>query len=222
MVGDVIVHVGLHKTGTTFLQQMVFPKLMGVNFVNLTGTVRYDILGVDVKPGINLISREGLSGHPFEPDRALYFERDVIARNLKKVFPSARIIVGVRDKDAWVKSLYKQYFKMKPGGTFNGFMKVFDKRYLDFEGYISLLESLFSDVYVYHYENLKDDFDGFIDGIVDFVGVSRPSGITNVVYNRSLSDGQEKLLGGVYSFGLFGYRCLKFVLEKGNRRVAKR
>ena len=85
-VFNVIVHLGLHKTGTTSLQQQVFPKLAGVKFVDrmtsAASRVIYSLgtrdpiywdsvqaraaLTAEFEPQqINLISSEALSGSLF-------------------------------------------------------------------------------------------------------------------------------------------------------------
>ena len=56
---NIVIHLGLHKTGTTFLQQEIFPKLAGVNY-----KVYFDENKYEFNDEINLISCESLSGSP--------------------------------------------------------------------------------------------------------------------------------------------------------------
>ena len=61
---SMIVHVGLHKTGTTFLQREIFPKIKNVNY-------NRDVFWVkNYKNKINVISNEWLSGQPYHGDSA--------------------------------------------------------------------------------------------------------------------------------------------------------
>lgn len=223
---DIVLHVGLHKTATTFLQEEVFPKLdeTKVNFINLTGQTNADtVLGISLDCNrINLISREGFSGFPYEIEKdypsMTATMRERIAVNLYKMFPHARVIIGVRDKEDWLHSLFRQHAKMKPNlASFKEFRKRFDDRYLDFEGYISLLEVLFKDVYVYKFETLKEDYQEFTDGICKFIGVDTPDDVENVVYNKGWSKGQQQLVTAAYSIFRKGYMVFRHMMELANR-----
>jgi hypothetical protein len=212
---DVVVHVGLHKTATTFLQREIFPKLENVNFIKLNAGHPGDILYVELDDSrINVISSESLSGYPFlvhdDVDAAC---RDRMAIRLNRIFPNARIIVGIRDKDDWLQSLYKQYFKTRPMNTEKTFLEFFDEGYLDHEGYISLLRELFPEVYVYRYEQLCDSPDDFVKGICDFIGVPVPDW-SNVRHNVSLSDGQERIFRAISGYAFKGYRFVKRLVDK--------
>ena len=81
-------HIGLHKTGTTFLQQAVFPKWQGINYIpedKLEFLVRMD------EKQDYLLSREGLSGKNW----AHAEER---AKNINKLNTTSTM--GVRSKFA--------------------------------------------------------------------------------------------------------------------------
>lgn len=211
---NIIIHLGLHKTATTFLQKEIFPKLEGVKFFDLSNTEKnVSVLTIELdKNKINLISNEELSGRPYKMSAK---QRDILLKNLKKVYPNAKIIIGLREKDEWIESLYKQYIKMKPTGTRSYFMEHFDKAYLDHESYVDLIKSLFDDVYIYHYEKLKSKPNEFVDGICKFIGVETPKW-ENVVHNKSVSSGQEDLMKAFYGIARKLYLIFrKYVLEKG-------
>ena len=109
---EIIFHIGLHKTGTTFLQRYVFPKLKNVNLFCTDGRPFNGIEDLE-KDKINLISIENLSGSPFSSNE---FTRYTIMEELAKLYPNAKIIVTFRNKNSWLKSLYSQY--IKTGGTY--------------------------------------------------------------------------------------------------------
>ena len=148
MSKDMIIHVGLHKTGTTFLQREVFSKMD------------------------NVYSTESLSGEPYFGFGNAYWNRELLAKGMREYFGDVKIIVGVRNKEDWVKSVYRQvivsrwYFKSYDYWRKNDFEDIM----LDFEGYIDLLKSLFSEVYVYHYEDLQERPEEFMKGLFDFIG----------------------------------------------------
>lgn len=226
---DVVLHVGLHKTATTFLQQEVFPKLDrcdSVNYVNLSGGNNYDdILAVPIQERkINIISREKLSGVPYIIEDKPYLSRVearmLIARRLANVFLGARVLVGVRDKDDWLRSVFRQQSKMNPVYSSYRYFRdeLFHDELLDFEGYIELLKELFSDVYVYRYEDLKEDYMSFVDGICRWIGVETPGGIENQVYNRGWSESQRQIVSAVTNMARKGYLVFRHIMEWSNRK----
>jgi len=213
----IFVHVGLHKTGTTFLQEEIFSKLKNVNYIHQPRTflqkdiyskvpkVRVSFFKPDktlddipeFEPNlssdkINIISRESLSGAP----SVGYIDGDVrytIADRIKKNYPDSKIIVGLREKNSWLYSSYGQY--VRSGGTFSyndWFEKVFDHKYLDFDGYIDYLEELFDDVYVYKLEELKSNTKVFVNNLCDFIGVNIPKYELRV-HNKGFDEKQMKL-----------------------------
>ena len=155
----IFIHVGLHKTGTTFLQREIFPKLQSDK--------------------IRIISNEALSGIPHQPvhhaDGLGYFERYQLADYIHFRFPDARIIVGLREKKSWVFSCYCQYVKTGGFLCFDDWRRdVFYEKYLDFDGYVDYLRSCFPSVYVYYFEDLQRDVNSFVKGLCDFIGVDVP------------------------------------------------
>jgi len=169
-MGKIIVHVGYPKTGSTFLQKDVFPKIKNVNF--LTNDLNnFDFKNVK-KDKLNILSREGLFGLPHESDLKTGYQR---INEIKKNFPDAHIILIIREKKPWIKSLYKQY--ITGGGKYNfkkWFLNNFDLGFLDYEKNIKYLEKNFKQVLVLKFENLKKDPDKFVKDICDFIGVEVP------------------------------------------------
>jgi hypothetical protein len=133
---QIILHVGLHKTGTTFLQERVFPALPGVRFVHplhyaqpSDGPIERFILElmfrnaacIDVERHRKriygwlaqlhehtvLISSEAIVGWPIENHSNLAVNAEYLAR----VFPTAKIWLVVRRQDRWVESAYAQLLK---------------------------------------------------------------------------------------------------------------
>jgi hypothetical protein len=93
---EIIVHLGLHKTGTTYLQKCVFPRLDGVEVQHLM-----QICQVKFKSDkrVLLISSEGLlSSMPHYPDNCTV-EDSIEA--LHRIYPNAKIILGVRRDIRW-------------------------------------------------------------------------------------------------------------------------
>ena len=54
---EIFIHIGMHKTGSSFLQNEIFPKL-DINYFRPKDEYI-------IKPGKNLISNESFMGNPF-------------------------------------------------------------------------------------------------------------------------------------------------------------
>ena len=138
-----IIHIGLHKTSSTFLQKNIFPlceeyQLFTRPFTQLNhwfNRLQYEDASLFDSNGMNsflennilkynkfIISDESLSGKPVGYS---YINRTMIAKRLKLFFPSAEIIIFLRDQQDIIKSHYSSYIKM-PYGTLkiNNFLSV--------------------------------------------------------------------------------------------------
>lgn len=125
----ILLHVGYHKTATTWLQNSVFrpehgfPQVMThpqvFEHIVTPHGLAYDAQAVRdlVAPrlgaggGVDVISLESLSGNPFYGGR----ESDDYAQRLKAAFPQARILLSIREQMAIIASVYMQY--LLRGGT---------------------------------------------------------------------------------------------------------
>jgi len=194
-VGDVILHLGLHKTGTTFLQKYIFPKLDGVFYANPIRPLgfRQCIITKKIVDNIpTLISYEGLSRHNYINDNEISMCE--IASRLGKVFPDARAFVVLRNPDSWLRSLYNEYAKYDGRLPFDMWRtNIFDERDLDFEGYVSHLKSVFSDVLVLDYEYLRDDPHSFVNKLCRWIGTETPD-FKIIGSNVSFNNRQLKFL----------------------------
>lgn len=214
---QLFLHIGFHKTATTFLQRAVFPHFGGVNYIKqeviypvLRRIMVQDPLVFDYqkaqceilshcKDGKNLISAEGLSGNPF----LQYMNRLVILDKLKQMFPNTKIIVGIRCQKDIIVSLYKQYVKV--GGTKRISDFIHPKQiigepiqdFLDLETfkywpYLKRIEEYFgsNNIYIYVYEDLLRDKKEFIKGILNFLGVRDNPYLDDKKYNVGFTNSE--------------------------------
>jgi hypothetical protein len=126
-----IIHIGLHKTATTYLQENVWPTLTDFTLLSRPFTQHnhafnqlqyaddslYDpeLLTAILKqiPSQNLLlSDESFSGKPLSFS---YLNRSMIANRLYQHFPNAEIILFLRDQKDIIKSHYNSYIKMPYG-----------------------------------------------------------------------------------------------------------
>lgn len=186
---EIIIHIGLHRTGTTFLQKEVFEKLP-INYIFDDAIHR-----IEIKPGINLISNEGLSlSMPHSKTNRLQ-----VLDHLNKLFPNARIIIGLREKKSWLKSCYSRY--MLSGGIleFDVYKYQCKSNVIDFDSYLKEVQKRFSNIYIYHFEDLKKKHRHTIKGICDYIGVDAPD-YKMVTRNASLTDRQLRTLSWLNYF----------------------
>lgn len=120
----IYLHLGMPKTGTTFLQARCFSHLKGIryqdaNTIELVERIIYSnpiLLDLkDVKQEIDslvekvdeeslLISHERLFGDMLRN----YYDNVYLTGCLKLIFPNAKIIIVIRKQDDLVESIYKQ------------------------------------------------------------------------------------------------------------------
>jgi len=161
---DVIIHIGLQKTGTTFIQEEIFKRInvryvRNINFTNLC-------FKRDKK---TIIANEALSGNPYS-DKV---DRFRVIDALHKLFPNAKIIVGYRDSFDMIKSLYSQYIRNGGCDKYDIGNTIVD--YTNNKKYIEHIQSLFKDVFVYNYNtDIKVDKKQFIKRLCDFIGEPVP------------------------------------------------
>lgn len=127
-----LIHIGYHKTATTWLQRSVFVSrdagfaLAGSSrdlpsyFANIHSfafdpTAARDKFGPRVERAeeeglVPALSAERLSGDPHRGG----FDGKLVADRLAETFPEARVLVVFREQGSMLYSLYKQY--MKRGG----------------------------------------------------------------------------------------------------------
>lgn len=174
MTARVFLHIGLHKTATTSLQQQLFPyipnlRYLGVQQPNMRqfidrvtkqDPIYFDpvaatgLLDSEMVDKTVLLSAESFSGPPFsgERERGLDHRKSVVD-NLHASFPQAGVILVLRRQDGYAVSMYRQYLKF--GGTQTmkrfyglddegGFHGVFSLDRLNYLPYVRYLHELFS------------------------------------------------------------------------------
>lgn len=164
----VLLHVGYHKTATTWLQKLVFlPEFQFWQV--MTHKEIFDTViaphGLDFDPAparriiagraaaapdgaaVDVISLEALSGLPFTGGR----ESDDLARRLKAIVPEARILLTIREQHAVIASVYMQYLlragTQSPeaffdGTPYDGYF-AFSPRNFEYDRLVGLYQDLF-------------------------------------------------------------------------------
>lgn len=190
-----IIHIGLHKTATTTLQDRVFPYLKGLTYhhqnellplyrhLALTDPAFLDLeqfknkVTGRCKPGVNLFSAELFSGLPSKA----YMNRSNMQGVLKEIFGQVKILLIIREQSDWLRSYYKHY--LKHGGTANidEFVYEYGKspcqetfihlRSLEYDKFVDSLRISFGfeNIKVMFFEKLKFEPENFLNDLAEFM-----------------------------------------------------
>jgi hypothetical protein len=143
----VYLHLGMPKTGTTFLQNRFFPHLKGVGYQDkdigeLVNRVIYsnpilidlnsireeaNVLVSRINEDRVLISHERLFGDMLRN----YQDNVYLTGCLKVIFPKAKLIVVIRRQDDLVESIYKQSLQSFSYQRLNSFLNYRNKTFSD-------------------------------------------------------------------------------------------
>lgn len=183
-----IIHVGLPKCASTFLQREIFPKLEEIEIYGANNQMLH-IWSQFRDDKINLLTDENFLGCPIKI-KNLNADKKVLIDRLNNLFPDAKIIIIIRNKDKWLWSLYKEYIKTGGIEEYNDFcMNWLIPNYTNFEETISILKKRFKEVLVLQYTDLKRNSNKFVKDICDFIGTEVPD-YDKLLYNKSIRDNE--------------------------------
>lgn len=210
-----LVHVGYAKTGSTWLQRVVFantelgflsiPRLEVLEHFVFTDIADDNAPGVlqGLAPHLNkaaaeslipVLSHEVLVG---DQTQGRYWGR-LVGRRLHNVFPDAKILVVLREQRAMVLSSYRQHIRVGGHYTLRQFMSRepgFDAHcrpdFLEYHRMISNYQELFGRdrVLVLPFEMMRKDLPGFQRRILEFAGVPTEFQPDETVYNPGFGAG---------------------------------
>lgn len=198
MSKPVLIHVGFHKTGTTYLQEVVFADTR--HFVQpWSRQFIYDRIidphelafdSQDVREAcavalsrvpanvVPVLSEEGLCGNPFNGAR----EAGILARKIRATFDDARILLTVRSQPGMLRAVYIQYLKAYgrrgPAEFYDPprfpEFSAFDPDIYRYDRLASLYAELFgaANVLALPQELLRDNESAFLRAIGDLVGTA--------------------------------------------------
>jgi hypothetical protein len=206
-----IVHIGYHKTASTWLQLCVFPHLSRVRYGD--PILRYLLADLATAPGESffaapfervfrqtqegaalpvLLSDEGVSGSLWDG----YGAGPRNAERLARVLPESRILVLVRRQDDMLRSIHGQYVNeggTRPLGDFLSGGQIEGSRlsleHLEYDKLVRLYVDLFGRdrVRVMPYEYLRAQPAKFLHELCAFVGSGLSGRVSARRQNRSLT-----------------------------------
>lgn len=211
-----LLHIGYHKTGTTWLQRFLFSsQRSGVSSVASHHLVERAFVAVNpfcfhpaearagFEPALRnaaalglvpVLSHERLSGNPHSGG----YDSRAIADRLAQTFPEARVLLVIREQRSMLVSVYKQYVKQGGAASFRDYVRpvrgalrvpLFRFDYLEYHRLIGYYESLFGseNLLVLPYEQFRAEPEEFLGRLARFVCVPVPEIATDVSVNTAPS-----------------------------------
>lgn len=217
--GDVMsklyIHIGLHRTGSTFLQQYVFYELSGVAYQPKQKKLKFIQHALYSNDEVFLFSDEQFSSSPVGPFlvhnewygyRSWAVHRQHVLSRLKALFPQARIILGVREQLPWLLSIYNLYLMY--GGKL-GLMDfwhdgkeplVLEAKDLKIEPIITEVCRLWPDVHIFNFDDIRQNRQRFMNGLLNFINLNDTPVINNKQTKSRLSFRGQKYVGAINGF----------------------
>lgn len=209
-----VIHIGYHKTGTTWLQRKLFASAeLGYRRIRLTLDGRdlywahdFDFdaarCRAEMAPKLERCEREGLipvismmrlSGNPHSGG----YDSRTLADRIAAVFPRARVIIVIREQRSMILSTYAQYVKMGGACSLVHYLNPPDDsrrpgfrfEHLRYDRLIAHYQERFGEerVLVEGYECFRDDPQAFAERVAAFAGgKAPPPESASAVLNRSL------------------------------------
>jgi len=166
---NIFFHVGLPKTGSTFLQRNVFPKFNGIRFIKKHDFKHRDRIIEQSTHDKILMSIE------INPDVQSGLEK---LQDVSQKYPHTHTIIVLRQQGSWLKSKYKYYLRKHGTRSFDRYFDIngtgiLEPKNLLFYPKIKLLEYLFEPTpLVIFQEELKQNPYATIDMLADYMGVT--------------------------------------------------
>lgn len=190
MDGDII-HIGYHKTGTTWFQKNIYPYVMNKKYIqrDIVRKMFLEKSGLDfdaryVKNYFKntyeeniIICEEELTGNIHTGGHHGFLTLGICHR-LKNIFPEAKIVIFIRSQQSIIASTYKQYIKMGGNysskeylfhkGTYPHRVPLFSFDHFNYYDLISEYSKLFGkeNVFVYLFEEFLENKEKFINNYI--------------------------------------------------------
>lgn len=163
-------HVGLIKTGTSWLKSHVFSRMKGISYFAADESFRDFIDQIDPSLPM-LVSNEDLSGRkPFAGDYRRARLRAL--QNLADIFPESRLLIFFREPSLWLTSLYRQYILEGGCDAWSSFSaRWLQSGALDFDDLLTKIRSMnFSKILALDHADLVEHQSQTLSVVSDFVG----------------------------------------------------
>jgi len=178
-MGKVIIHVGCHKTGTTWLQERFFQNIQGVQYLYKERDIE-KIKEYAKHCSVLIISDEEISGSM--PHRYGELKRLV---EMKSVFPDAKIIIGTREHNSWLGSCYAQAIKAGSYMSKHDYMSKYFESHTTYWFKLAC-HILWKDVFSYDFGDFIYKKREVLSDMCEFIGVDVPD-YSDIRMNKSIT-----------------------------------
>ena len=143
---NVLLHVGYHKTGTTWLQRflfnnneygfaspmsikdmmelIIFPNSLDFSVDDCRAEIDQRLATIQSPDLTSVFSTERFSGHPHSGG----YDSRLLADRLKALFPEARVLICIREQKKMILACYNQYIKKGGAISASAYLRVFDRK----------------------------------------------------------------------------------------------
>lgn len=194
MEKQTLIHIGYHKTGTSFLQKRIFdgfadafhlvdrskliknvkaPPPLRFSSVTLQAYVRDEM--TKSRAPITVFSNETLSSSIHYGDH----QSKYVADRLAACLPGSKVLIGIREQKSMLKSAYNQFLKAKGSYSIREYLinprsGNFHFEHLQYHNLIQYYQKLFGrdQVLVLPYEVLQNDPIVYLERLFTFLGVT--------------------------------------------------
>jgi Sulfotransferase family len=208
-----LLHVGYHKTASTWLQQMVFrraaagcalvadvarvndllvhPNSLDWDASEARAALEPEIAAAEERALVPVVSSERLSGSPHTGG----YDTRTLADRLHAAWPDARVLVVVREQRALIRSVYLQYIRQGGVLPLRAYLEppralyrvpTFDPRHFDYDRFVGCYRERFGAerVHVVPYELLRKDPPAFVAEVLAAAGVWATPDLAALPYDR--------------------------------------
>lgn len=213
-----IVHLGLHKTGSTFLQEQVWPVLFDGRWAwpraldvlaDIHSFRQYHLLSQENLSGVLLPSRPGESWRRFET-----FVDAALGLN-----PHPRLIMMVRPHLEWLWSAYLDRAKRGYKGAFPDYVALFSQSDLSWAERVRVLRAEFDGVLVMSHGDLREHPAATLRRIAKFAGREITEETLKVLTTGSAAVNEAPQTSFAMTVARFAYsrRTLRTIKSVGKR-----
>ena len=208
----VIIHIGFHKTASTWLQKELFPKLLNVDYIDTEQTWNLfseELLNNSIKKAKEIIDHSTNNTILFSDERILSSDNKIAnsPEFLAQIFPEAEIVIFVRNQLDKVVSNYSQFIKwggkLKPDDFFKRPKGTRDRESHNYHQTLSSFRHFFENnkVHLFFYEEFSANQELFVNNFLNELKLEY-SGLLNYkkVHNRKLSPKELELFRKINSF----------------------
>ena len=216
---EIYVHVGIHKTGSSFMQRQFFNSLEGIHYCDCRNeyhdfldyllhqdefdfsqeraSVLFQEAG-ELTSSVPVVLSDEMFYAPMQWSR--YTNRRRGCERLAKLFPTAKVAIVLRNQLDLLQSFYMMYIKTGGTSSWSGFLKKnIADGYLHYASYIEALERLFGNgnVKIFLYEDFVESPENYLSGWCDWLGVSGSGWDKQIIQrdeNPSISPGYLRIL----------------------------